>query len=131
MEMIVEKISLVAPLKISILDIYTVGLRVQQLVHTCNGSSCNCLSFLQSINDLLMNIDGEETTPEQNLLFHRICIEDKNSFLLYDQINKKFGQEIHTLDNRTLKVTIFFEIEKIKKYLDEMRDLYVFSKNFL
>ena len=129
--MIVEKISLVAPLKISILDIYTVGQRVQQLFDTCNGSSCNCLSFLQSINDLLMNIDGEETTPEQNLLFHRICIEDKNSFLLYDQINKKFGQEIHTLDNRTLKVTIFFEIEKIKKYLDEMRDLYVFSKNFL
>ena len=129
--MIVEKISLVAPLKNSILDIYTVGQRVQELVDTCNGSSHNCLSFLQIINYLLMNIDGEETTPEQNLLFHRICIEDKNSFLLYDQINKKFGQEIHTLDNRTLKLAIFFEIEKIKKYLDEMRDLYVFSKNFL
>ena len=84
MEMTVENISLVAPLKISILDIYTVGLRVQQLVHTCNGSSCNCLSFLQSINDLLMNIGGEETTPEQNLLFYRMCIENKNSFLLYD-----------------------------------------------
>ena len=117
MEMTVEKISLVAPLKISILDIYNVGQRVQQLVDTCNGSSCNRLSFLQSINDLLMNINGEQTTPEQNLLFHRGCIENKNSFLLYDQINKKFGQEIYTLDNRTLKVAIFFEIEKIKKVL--------------
>ena len=138
MEMIVEKISLVAPLKISILDIYTVGQRVQQLFDTCNGSSCNCLSFLQSINDLLMNIDGEETTPEQNLLFHRMCIKNKNSFLLYDLINKKFGQEIYTLDNRTLKVAIFFEIEKIKKYLDVLNkleklegNLYVFSKSFL
>ena len=78
--MIVENISLVAPLKISILDIYTVGQRVQQLVHTCNGSSCNFLLFLQSINDLLMNIDGEETTPEQDLLFHHMCIENKKSF---------------------------------------------------
>ena len=60
-----------------------------------------------------------------------MCIENKFSFLLYDQINKKFGQETYTLDNRTLKVAIFFKIEKIKKSLDEMRDLYVFSKNFL
>ena len=64
MEMIVEKISLVVLLKNNILDIYAVGQRVQDLVDTCNGSSCNCLSFLQSINDLLMNIDGEEATPE-------------------------------------------------------------------
>ena len=85
-----------------------------------------------------MNIGGEETTPEQNLLFYRMCIENKNSFLLYDQINKKFGQEIYTLDNRTLKVAIFFEIGKIKKYLDVLNkleklegNLYVFSKSFL
>ena len=136
--MIVEKISLAAPLKISIVDIYTVGQRVQQLLDTCNGSWCNCLSFLQSINDLLMSIDGEETTPEQNLLFHRMCIENINSFLLYDQINKKFGREIYTLDNRTLKVAIFFDTEKIKKYLDVLnklekleRNLYLFSKSFL
>ena len=114
MEMIVEKISLVAPLKNNILDIYAVGQRVQDLVDTCNGSSCNCLSFLQSISDLLTNIDGEETTPEQNLQFHRMCIENKNSFLLYDQINKKFGPEIYTLDNRTLKVAIFFKLKKLK-----------------
>ena len=108
MEMIVEKISLVAPLKNNILDIYAVGQRVQDLVDTCNGSSCNCLSFLQSISDLLTNIDEEETTPEQNLQFHHMCIENKNCFLLYDQINKKFGPGIYTLDNRTLKVAIFF-----------------------
>ena len=53
---------------------------MQLLFDTCNGPSCNWLSFLQSINDLLMNIDGEETTPEQNLLFHHMCIENKKSF---------------------------------------------------
>ena len=67
-----------------------------------------------------------------------MCIENINSFLLYDQINKKFGREIYTLDNRTLKVAIFFDIEKIKKYLDVLnklekleRNLYLFSKSFL
>ena len=58
-----------------------------------------------------------------------MCIENKFSFLLYDQINKKLGQEIYTLDNRTLKVTIFFKIEKIKKSLDVLNKLEKNPKN--
>ena len=99
MDMIAEKIALVASLKSNILDIYSVGQRVHQVVTLCSGS-CTCLTFLKSISNLLENIVEEETTPEENLLFHHLCLKNINSFLLYDQINKKLGGEIYTLDNK-------------------------------
>ena len=58
-------------------------------------------------------------------------------FFLYYQINRKFGGEIYVLDNKTLKLAIFFEIEKIKKYLKAIDTfenlegyLYIYSKSF-
>ena len=77
MEMIVEKISLVAPLKISILDIYTVGQRVQQLVDTCNGSSYNCLSFLQSINGLLILMEKKQL--QNKICYFTASVSKKNN----------------------------------------------------
>ena len=60
------------------------------------------------------------------------------SFLLYDQINKKFGAEIFHLHDIYLKAAAFFEMEKIKKYLKTFnniqkleRFLYVLSKSFV
>ena len=137
MEMLTEKIHVVASHKNNIFDIYTVGERVHQVLDQCTGESCNCLSILQSISDLLMRIEGEETIPEQNLLFQRLCFDNKNCFLLYDQINKKFGSEIFGIEIPILRTAIYFEIEKIKNYfkiLDGMEklegNLYVFSKSF-
>ena len=137
MEMLAEKIHVVASHKNNVFDIYTVGERVHQVLDQCTGESCNCLSILQSISDLLMRIEGEETIPEQNLLFQRLCFDNKNCFLLYDQINKKFGSEIFGIEIPILRTAIYFEIEKIKNYfkiLDGMEklegNLYVFSKSF-
>ena len=60
------------------------------------------------------------------------------SFLLCDQINKKFGAEIFHLHDIYLKAAAFFEMEKIKKYLKTFnhiekleRFLYVLSKSFV
>ena len=116
MEVLAEKTHLVASDKNNILDIYTVVQRVHQVIDQCIGESCNCLSFLQSISNLLMRIEGEETTHEQKLLFHRLCFDNKNCFLLYDQINKNFGSEIFNNEIPILKTAIYFEIEKIKKH---------------
>ena len=137
MEMLAEKIHVVTSHKNNIFDIYTVGERVHQVLDQCTGESCNCLSFLQSTSNLLMRIEVEETTPEQNLLFERLGFDNKNCFLLYNQINKKFGSEIFNIEIPILKTAIYFEIEKIEKYfkiLDGIEklegNLYVFSKSF-
>ena len=136
MEMILEKISFAASSRSNILDIYTVGERIQQAVDICSGSTCDCV-FLQSLNNLLADSHGELLPPDQKLRFHNLCIENKKKNLLYDQINKKFGDEIFTIELRIFKVVIFFEIEKIKIYLDVLEkleklegNLYIFSKSF-
>ena len=120
MEMMAEKISLVGLLKNNILDIYSVGQRVHQVMNICN-SSCTCLTFLSSLSTLLENIDGQETTAKDQLLFHHLCTKNMNSFLLYDQINKKIGGELYTLDDNFLKLAIYFEMEKIKRLFKNRR----------
>ena len=138
MGMIAEKIALVGSLKNNILDIYFVGQRVHQLMNICNSSSCTCLTYLSSLSTLLENIEGQETTSEEQLLFHHLSLKNTNSFLLYDQINKKFGRELYTLDDKIFKLAIYFEMEKIKRFLKTLKDvkklegsLYVFSETFL
>ena len=96
------------------------------------------LHLLVEINNLIESMDHQETTEEENLTFLELSMKNPHSFLLFDQINKKFGAEIYQLTNRCFKLAIFFEIEKIKKYLKTIADLeklegnlYVLSKNFL
>ena len=136
--MIAEKIALVESLKNNILDIYSAGQRVHQVMNICNSSSCTCLSYLSSLSTLLENIKGQKTTSEEQLLFHHLSLKNMNSFLLYDQINKKFSEELHVLDDKIFKLAIDFEIEKIKRLFKKVEDikklegtLYVFSKTFL
>ena len=107
--MIAEKIVLVGSLKNNILDIYSVGQRVHQVMNTCN-SSCTCLTYLSSLSTLLENIEGQETTSEEELLFYHLSLKNTNSFLLYDQINKKFGGELYMLDEKIFELTIYFEM---------------------
>ena len=65
-------------------------------------------------------------------------LDNSNSFLLYDQMNKKFGDEIFRTDVPILKLVIKFEVDKIKRFLKaieiaERLDgyIYVFSKSFI
>ena len=53
-------------------------------------------------------MDHQETTEEENLTFLELSMKNPHSFLLFDQINKKFGAEIYQLTNRCFKLAIFF-----------------------
>ena len=109
--MIVEKIAIVSSLKTNILDIYSVGQRIHQVTNSCS-SSCSCLTFLEHVKNFLENVEGEELTEEEKSVFQQMCLKNANSFLLYDQINRKFGGEIYVIDNKILNLAITFEIEK-------------------
>ena len=135
--MIFEKIVIVSSLKTNILDIYSVGQRIHQVTNLCSRL-CSCLTFLESVKNLLEYVNGQELTEEEESLFQQQCLKNANSFLLYDQINRKFGGEIYVLDNKILKLTVFCEIEKIKKYLKAIDTfenlewyLYIYSKSFV
>lgn len=81
---------------------------------------------------------GQEKTAEESLKFFDISIKHPKAFLLFDQVNKKYGAEIYQLDDNCFKTAVFFEVEKIKRYLATIKKieelegkLYVFQKSFL
>ena len=53
-------------------------------------------------------MDGQETTEEEKLTFIELSMKNLHSFLLFVQINKKFGVEIYPLDKIYFKFAIFF-----------------------
>ena len=85
------------------------------MTNSCS-SLCSCLTFSEHVKNLLENVEGEELSKEEKPVFQQMCLKNANSFLLYDQINRKFGGEIYVID-KILELAITFEIEKIKKYL--------------
>ena len=113
------------------------GQKIHKVVNIC-GDSCGCHAYLSEINNIIENMVGQETSPEEKLIFHELSMKHPRTFLLFNQINKKIGAETYQLNDRCLKMAIFFEIEKIKKYLKTVDDieklegnLYVLSKTFL
>ena len=137
MEMVVEKIEVVGSHKNNLIDIFSVGQKIHETINAC-GENCASNRYLFEINNLLENMDGQETTEEEKLTFLELSMKNLHSFLLFDQINKKFGLEIYQLDKICFKFAIFFEIEKIKSYLKTNADieklegkLYVLSKTFV
>ena len=134
MEGIMEKIPLVSD-KIDIIEIYSVGAKIHNVINQCR-QNCKCSQYLREIKSLLDTINTNEISEDQKSIFEEI-LKNSNSFLLYDQINKKFGSEIFIIDQNILKTTINFEVEKIKKYLKAIETLeklegyiYIFSKSF-
>ena len=137
MEMVVEKIEEIGSHKNNLIDIFSVAQKIHEVVNSC-GKNCVCCTYLSEINNLIENMDHQETAEEEKLTFLELSMKNPYYFLLFDQINKKFGAEIYQLTNRCFKLAIFFEIEKIKKYLKIVADfeklegsLFVLSKTFL
>ena len=138
-EAIIEKISLTVSDKIDILEIYEIylGEKIHNVINTCN-ENCTCIQYLRDLKNLLDTIDSIEVTDVQKIIFQDISLKNSNSFLLYDQINKKFGSEIFIMSENVLKTAVSFEVEKIKKYLkatETMEKLegyiYIFLKSFI
>ena len=136
--MVIEKTEVIGSRKNNLINIFSVGQKIHEAVNTC-GNNCDCYnSYLTEVNNLIENMAGQETSAEEKLIFHELSIKNSHSFLLVGQINKKFVAEIYQMTTRCFKLAIFFEIEKIEKYLKTGADieklewnLYVFSKTFL
>ena len=136
MEGIFEKISLICD-KIEIIELYSTGEKVHDVYSGCN-QNCECLEYLNELRNLIDSITTNGLHVDHRINFIEISKKNLKTFLLYDQINKKFGSEIFIMDENVLKTAIKFEVDKIKKFLkatDTMEKLegyiYIFSKNFI
>ena len=136
MERLFEKISLICD-KIEIIELYLTGEKVHDVYSGCN-QNCECLEYLNELRNLVDSITTNELHVDHRINFIEISKKNLKTFLLYDQINKKFGSEIFIMDENVLKTAIKFEVDKIKKFLkaiDTMEKLegyiYIFSKSFI
>lgn len=57
---------------------------------------------------------GQEKAAEESLKFFDISIKHPKVFLLFDQINKKYGAEIYQLDDNCFKTAVFLKLKKLK-----------------
>ena len=136
MEGIFEKLSLICN-KIKIIELYSTGEKVHDVYSRCN-QNCECLEYLNELRNLIDSVTTNELHVDHRINFIEISKKKFKTFLLYDQINKKFGSEIFIMDENVLKTAIKFEVDKIKKFLkaiDTMEKLegyiYIFSKSFI
>ena len=132
MERLFEKISLICD-KIEIIELYLTGEKVHDVYSECN-KNCECLEYLNELRNLIDSITTNELHVDHRINFIEISKKKLKTFLLYDQINKKFGSEIFIMDENVLKTAIKFDVDKIKTFLkaiDTMEKLegyiYVFA----
>ena len=93
---------------------------------------------MNELRNLIDSITTNGLHVDHRINFIEISKKNLKTFLLYDQINKKFGSEIFIMDENVLKTAIKFEVDKIKRFLkaiDTMEKLegyiYIFSKSFI
>ena len=136
MKGIFQKISLICD-KIKIIELYSTGEKVRDVYSRWN-QNCECLEYLNELRNLIDSVTTNELHVDHRINFIEISKKNLKTFLLYDQINKKFGSEIFIMDENVLKTAIKFEVDKIKKFLkaiDTMEKLegyiYIFSKSFI
>ena len=139
MEFIFKKIRLYTD-KDSLIDLYSIGQKIHENV-VCKeeDAPCDCLTCLEQLNLLIENMnDRQSFTNEEKISFFNLSKENPKCFWLIDQIIKKYGAEIYQLDKQVLINVIFFEVEKIKSFLNIYfkikaldSELYVYEKSFL
>ena len=115
MERLFEKVSLICN-EIEIIELYLTGEKVHDVYSGCN-QNCECLEYLNELRNLIDSITNNELHVDHRINFIEISKKKLKTFLLYDQINKKFGSEIFIMDENVLKTAIKFEVDKIKKFL--------------
>ena len=73
------------------------------------------LFFLKQLTDLLN--DKPDLEEAACLKFIDTAKNKISSFITIDQLNKKVGRHIFTLDKECIKHSVYYEVEKIKSYL--------------
>ena len=114
MEIFHEKVYAVAVDKQQILDIYSVGRAVHDSLD-CDEKSCDAIIFLKQLADLLN--DEPDLGEAARIKFTEIATNNISLFITFDQLNKKFGGHLFTLDKEHIILSVYYEIEKIKSYL--------------
>ena len=97
MEFVFEKIHASSTDKNGLINIYSVGKKVNEAI-LCIQSPWDCSLYLGQLNLLIENMGERQTlTDEEEIAFFHLYKENKNLFLLFDQISRKKVQKFTSL----------------------------------
>ena len=138
MDLVFEKLNASSEHKNHLIDIYSVGKKILDTID-CLVQPCNCSQYLDDVSILIESMKNrQELTDNEKVIFFETSKKHRRVFLLFDQINKKFGAEIYQLQKEVFLTAISFEVEKIKTYISVLNKigklegkLYVLEKAFL
>ena len=82
--------------------------------------------FIEELQDLIKEGD-EELTPDEILKFEEILKNNMESFLICNQLFKKFSVEFHFLKTNTLKFAVIFERNKTESFLKDVEKHKLFT----
>ena len=138
MDFVFEKINTTMEHKNHLIDIYSVGKKIHETVD-CVIQPCDCSQYLDDISILIENMENrQELTDNEKDIFFDTSKKHHRAFLLFNQINKKFGAEIYQLQKDVFLTAISFQVEKIKLFFSVLNKiekleskLYVLEKAFV
>lgn len=78
------------------------------------------LDFIDEIQDLVENKDGDEFNFEERKRFVDILKTNIQDFLVCHQLWKKFGTEFYDLERNTLKFAVHFKNNKAEGFIKEI-----------
>ena len=121
MEYFHEKVYAVSDNKNFLLDIYSVGKKVHEEINCVK--ECECLKLLNELDNIIEKMETQELNAAERLKFIELAARHVSLFIIFDQINKKFGAEIYSIDQYCLETAIFFEVQKVKNYLNNVKKI--------
>ena len=100
-------------------EIFQISKKVQEIVYIKP-------QFIEELQDLIKEGD-EELTPDEILKFEEILKNNMESFLICNQLFKKFSVEFHFLKTNTLKFAVIFERNKTESFLKDVEKHKLFT----
>ena len=97
-------------------DFFSVGKKVHEVIEIRSDDFIGCEAYVSELN-LLVIKSASNLTDNQKSKFRELALKNKNFFLLFDQLNRKFGTQIFRMEVRSLTFAIFYEMEKVKSLL--------------
>ena len=120
MDCCLEKIYANADSKNFFIEICSTAQKIHEEVKKCNEEISfkkDRKKFISLLEELIESIDTENVTFVERIKFAEVSTNNVKTFLLCDQLLKKFSAELFHLVEIEFKMALFYELEEINTYI--------------
>ena len=99
-------------------------------ISKCEKEDCEVDQFIFAIDHVIKNMKSDEFDVDERAKFIEMSKKYVKTFLVCDQLFKKYGSEFYHLEDCKLKFAIYFEVEKVNSFVENIEKLkFLTAKN--